>query len=107
MTGLSPLALVGFSAVAVLVVCWLIASFTAPGRRRERAAWLGTTAMYIALGCLFLNLFMRARANDSLAGTLGFGFLLAFFAVGLVLAVQRVVRAFSGRETGKVESATH
>jgi hypothetical protein len=106
-TGLSPLALVGSGAVALLVACWLIAAFASPGPLRSRTAWLGATAMYVAFGCLWLSLLLRARANDSLAGTLGFGFLLAFFGVGLVLALQRLLRAFAGRDAGKVESATH
>lgn len=107
MTGLSPLAMVGFGAVVLLVACWLTAAFVAPGRLRDRAAWLGATAMYVAFGCLFLSLFLRARANDSLVGTLGFGFLLVFFAVGLGIAVQRLLRAFAGGSGGKVESPTH
>jgi hypothetical protein len=93
--------------LALLVACWLTAAFVAPGRLRDRAAWLGATAMYVAFGCLFLSLFLRARANDSLVGTLGFGFLLVFFAVGLVIAVQRLLRAFGGGSGGKVESPTH
>lgn len=106
-TGLSPLAIVGFGALAVLIACWLAAAFVAPGPLRERSAWLGATAMYVAFGCLFLSLFLRARANDSLVGTLGFGFLLAFFATGLVLAVQRLLRAFGGRDAVKADSASH
>jgi hypothetical protein len=104
---LSPVAIVGFGAVAALVVCWLLAAFAAPGRLRDRSAWLGAVAMYVAFGCLFLSLFLRARANDSLAGTLGFGFLLLFFGAGLVLAVHRLVRAFGGESAGKTESATN
>jgi hypothetical protein len=104
---LSPLATVGWSAVAVVVACWLTAAFSAPGLLRERAAWLGTTAMYVAFGCLFLSLFLRARANDSLLGSIGFGFLLVFFGAGLVLALHRLLRAFVGKGAGKVESATH
>ena len=103
---LSPLALVGFAAVAVVVACWLTLSF-ASGAAGLRAGWLGATAMYVAFGCLFLSLFLRARANESLAGTLGFGFLLAFFSVGFVLAALRTLRAFAGKSAGKVESATH
>jgi len=104
---LSPLATVGWSAVAVLVACWLTAAFAAPGRLRDRAAWLGTTAMYVAFGCLFLSLFLRARANDSWVGTVGFGFLLAFFGAGFVLAANRMLRAFAGSDPGKAESATN
>ena len=107
MADFSPLAIVGFGAVAVLIVCWLVTAFTAPGRTRDRVAWVGATTMYVAFGCLFLSLFLRARANDSWVGTLGFGFLLLFFTAGFVLAVHRLVLVFAGRSGGKVESATN
>jgi len=104
---LSPLAIVGWSAVAVVVLCWLAVSFSAQGLTRLRAGWLGAAAMYVAFVCLFLSLFLRARSGDSLAGMIGFGFLLAFFSVGFVLATHRVLRALAGKGGGKVESATH
>jgi len=104
---LSPLATVGWSAAAVVVACWLTVSFSAPGLTRLRAGWLGAAAMYVAFGCLFLSLFLRARGNESLAGMIGFGFLLAFFSAGFLLATQRVVRALAGKSASKVESATH
>jgi hypothetical protein len=104
---LSPLATVGWSAVAVVVACWLTVSFSAPGRTRLRAGWLGASAMYVAFGCLFLSLFLRARGNESWAGMIGFGFLFAFFSVGFVLACQRFFRALAGKAGGKVESATN
>jgi Zn-dependent protease len=103
----SPLATVGWSAVAVVIACWLTLSFAAPGPTRLRAGWLGAAAMYVAFGCLFLSLFLRARGNESLAGTIGFGFLLAFFSVGFVLAALRMLRAFAGKAAGKIESATN
>ena len=102
----SPLATVGWSAAAVVVGCWLTLSFGSAATRL-RAGWLGATAMYVAFGCLFLSMFLRARGNQSLAGTIGFGFLLVFFSVGFVLAAQRMLRAFAGKEAGKIESATN
>jgi hypothetical protein len=104
---LSPLATVGWSAVAVVVACWLVVSFSAPGPARLRAGWLGAVGMYVAFGCLFLSLFLRARAGDSLAGTIAFGFLLALFTAGFFLASHRLVRVLAGKGDGKVESATH
>lgn len=102
----SLLSIVGWSAAAVVVVCWLTLSFGS-GATRLRAGWLGATAMYVAFGCLFLSMFLRARGNDSLAGTIGFGFLLVFFSAGFVLAALRTRRAFAGKEAGKLESATN
>jgi len=102
----SPLATVGWSAVVVVVACWLTLSFGS-GANRLRVGWLGATAMYVAFGCLFLSLFLRARASESLAGTIGFGFLLAFFSAGFVLAALRTRRALAGKSAGKLESATN
>ena len=104
---LSPLAIVGWSAAAIVVVCWLAVSLSAPGRMRLRAGWLGATAMYVAFVCLFLSMFLRARAGESTAAMIGSGFLLAFFSVGFVIAAQRTLRVLAGKGVGKVESATH
>jgi hypothetical protein len=104
---LSPLASIGWSAVAVVVACWLTVSLAGSAVLRLRAGWLGAVAMYVAFGCLFLSLFLRARAGDSLPGTIGFGFLLVFFTAGFCVAVQRLLRALAGRSAGKVDSATH
>jgi hypothetical protein len=104
---LSPLAIIGWSAVAVVVACWLTVSFAASGVVRMRAGWAGAVGMYVAFGCLFLSLFLRARAGDSLAGQIGFGFLLVFFTVGFCVALQRLLRALAGKTSGKVESATN
>ena len=103
----SPLAIVGWSAALGVVVCWLTLSFASAATTRLRAGWLGATAMYVAFVCLFLSLFLRAQAGESRGAMIGFGFLLAFFGVGLVIAAQRTLRAFAGKEVGKVESATH
>ena len=103
----SPLATVGWSAAAAVVACWLTVSFSTPGRTRLRAGWLGASAMYVAFICLFLSMFLRARGNDSLAGMIGSGFLLAFFSTGFVVAAHRTLRVLAGKSVGKVESATH
>jgi hypothetical protein len=104
---LSPLAGIGWSAVAAVVACWLTVSLAASAVVKLRAGWLGAVAMYVAFGCLFLSLFLRARAGESLAGQIGFGFLLVFFTAGFAVAAHRLLRALAGKGAGKVESATH
>ena len=104
---ISPLAIVGWSAAAVVVACWLTVSLSTPGRTRLRAGWLGASAMYVAFVCLFLSMFLRARGNDSMVGMIGSGFLLVFFSTGFVIAAQRTLRVLAGKSIAKVESATH
>jgi hypothetical protein len=62
---------------------------------------------YVAFGCLFLSLFLGARADGSWLGMIGFGFLMVFFASGLLLAMLRLLRAFSGRSAAGLDSATN
>lgn len=104
---LSWLQWVGIVGVAGLVVGWLATSLLAPGPGRSRAAWIATLCMYVAFLALFTGLFLRAHAADSLAGRIGFGFLVAFFASGGVLALVRTLRALAGREGPGADHAAH
>ena len=91
-------ALIGFTAVALVVVGWLVVSFTAPGRRRTAIEWLAATCLYVALLSLFVNLLLRAHADDSTVGLIAFGFLCLLFGGGLVVsAFQTVLSLRSGR----------
>ena len=106
----SPFEWVGFAAVGVVAACWVTVSFAAPGRLHERSAWLGATVLYVALGSLFLRLFVDALANDgwtAWAGRIAFGFLLVFFGAGLAVALYRLQRVFAGKGAAKTESPTH
>lgn len=93
---MSPLAVVGYAAVAALVVGWLAVSFSAPGPRRETLEWLSATALYVALLCLFVNLGLRARAADSTAAFYAFVFLCLFFGGGLLVSAYNAVRSLRG-----------
>ena len=97
---------IGYSRLGVLVVAWLAVSFSQPGPRRAVVEWLGACGMYVALLSLFTNLLGRALESDSLVGTIAFGFLVSFFAMGLVLCVVQMGLSF--RAPGKaVSSATN
>jgi hypothetical protein len=94
---LSPIAIVGFSALGVLVVGWLVVSFSAPSRRREVVEWISATALYAVLLMLFLNLCLRAREADSTVALVAFGFLCVLFGGGLILGIVEVFRSARGR----------
>ncbi len=95
---MSGLAVVGYTAVGLLVAGWLFVSFGPQGPRRSLVAWMGASALYVALLSLFLNLVMRARESDSMLGMIAFGFLVAFFSVGLALCVWRTIGQARGTD---------
>lgn len=87
---------IGWSAAGVLVVAWLVVSFTRPGPRRVRVEWLGACALYVSLLCLFLNLLGHALEKESTVGTVAFGFLVAFFSIGFVLCLVQTLGSLRG-----------
>ena len=98
---------IGFSGAAVLVLCWLIVSFSAPGRRRERFEWLAACGMYLALLSLFTHLSLKAYARDSTGALIAFGFLVVFFTTGFIVCLTQTVTALRGHSTKGPESATN
>lgn len=106
MTGFEWIAPVGYAGLGVLVACWLVVSFMAPGPRRAVLEWLGACGMYVALLMLFSHLLVRARETDSLVGTVAFGFLVSFFGFGLLLCLGQILRSLRGSESSDA-SATN
>lgn len=98
--------LIGGCAVAVLVVGWLVVSFSEPGRNRTVIEWLSASAMYTALLMLFLNLCRRAVEADNTFALVAFGFLAVLFAGGLLVSLYRTFTA-AGGEGGAGTSATN
>ena len=103
---MGPVGIVGWSAVAVVVVLWLAISFSPPSRRRALLEWLAATALYVALSMLFLNLVLRARADDSTLRLVAFGFLLVVFALGFAVSLASTFRALRSGD-GTRSSATN
>ena len=100
---MDPLAIVGYAALGLLVVGWLVISFTEPGSRREIFEWASASAMYLALLMLFVRGLRWAIAEDSLAGLLGFGLLCTIFGAGLVISLWNTLR--SGRAASKAHAS--
>lgn len=103
---LNPAQIIGFGAVALLVVGWLTVSFSAPGPRRTVIEWLSTTAMYVALLTLFVHLTRNALAADNGFAVGAFGFLCVLFGGGLVVSIYRTIAALRGVESAAA-SATN
>jgi hypothetical protein len=98
---------IGFSGLGVLVLGWLIVSFSEPGPRRERVEWLAACGMYAALLSLFVHLTLRAYERDSVAAMLAFGFLVVFFTCGFFVCLNQTITSLRGRSTKGAASATN
>jgi len=95
----SVLKIVGFSSLSLLVIGWLVVSFLAAGKARSRVAWVAATCMFLALLCLFTNLFQEAFHAESMLGMIAFGFLGAIFTGGVVVSTFKTVGQFIGRDS--------
>lgn len=92
---MSPIAIVGWSAVGALFVLWLVISFSRASPRRVVLEWTAATFLYVALSMLFLNLVLRARESGNTLALVAFGLLLALFASGFVVALVNACRALA------------
>ena len=95
---MEPLQLVGIVAVALLVLGWLVVSFSAPGHSRTVLEWLSATAMYVALLALFVHLVRNAIEAESTVALIAFGFLCVLFGGGLLISIYRTIAAVRGAE---------
>lgn len=103
---MSWIAIIGFAALAVLAVGWVVVSFSAASRRRTVVEWVAATALYVFLMTIFVRGLLWARGADSIAGLIGFGFLCVFFGAGMTVCAISAFRA--GRSDGKgAASATN
>jgi hypothetical protein len=90
---MGAIGIVGFGALGLLVVLWLVISFSAPGPRRDVLEWLGATCLFVALAMLFLNLLLEVESTLARAA---FGFLELLFASGGIVSLVNVLRALRG-----------
>jgi protein-S-isoprenylcysteine O-methyltransferase Ste14 len=88
-----PLFVIGGCAFAVLVLGWLVVSFSAPSRKRTVVEWIAATAMYAVLFLLFAHLVRNAIEDDSTVRLVAFGFLCVLFAGGLVVGLYQTFAA--------------
>jgi hypothetical protein len=105
---LGPIGIVGFGSLGLLVVLWLVISFTQPSPRRESLEWLGALCLYVSLCMLFLNLVLRAHASGSTIALIAFGFLGGIFLLGSCVTFYNLCRSLaSGGGSRSQASATN
>jgi hypothetical protein len=98
---MGAIGIVGFGALGLLIVLWLVISFSQPGPRRDVLEWLAATCLFLALAMLFLNLVLEA---ESISARVAFGFLEFIFAAGSIVSLVHVFRA--GRGPAKPQAST-
>ena len=98
---MSAIGIVGFGAVGLCVVLWLVISFSESSPRRDVLEWLAATCLFLALAMLFLNLVLKA---ESTLARVAFGFLEFLFAAGSVVSLVNTFRA--GRGPAKTRVST-
>lgn len=100
-------ALIGWTALGVVVLGWLVVSFSGPGHRRSVIEWLSASALYLALTMLFYSLVSRAWASGNHFALVAFGFLALMFTSGLCVSLYNTLRVARGGPRGEDVGATH
>ncbi len=103
---MGPIGMIGFSAIGLVVVLWLVISFSEASPHRTLLEWLAATGMYVALSMLFLNLILSAVENDNTVALVAFGFLGAIFCSGFFVSLVHLVKSLRDSDSGKT-SATN
>jgi hypothetical protein len=88
---------------SVLVLGWLVVSFTPPSRNRTLIEWLSATAMYVAILTIFVSLGLRAHASGHVVAVWAIGLLCVLFGGGLLVSAWKIVSAVGGKK--KAESS--
>jgi len=103
---LSAFQIIWIVAGGVLVIGWLVISFTPPSRKRTVIEWLSATAMYAAILTIFVSLALRAHASGHVFAAWAIGLLCVLFGGGLVVSAWKTMAAL-GAEKKTQSSATN
>jgi len=101
---LSVFQIIWIAAGGVLVIGWLVVSFTPPSRNRTIVEWLSATAMYAAILAIFVSLMLRAHASGHVFAAWAIGLLCVLFGGGLLVSAWKTVAAFGGDK--KIQGST-
>ena len=101
---MGPIGIVGFGSLGLLVVLWLVISFTQPSPRRETLEWTGAFCLYVGLCMLFLNLVLRALEAGNTFALIAFGFLGVVFVMGGCVSLFNLFRSL-GRSGARAQAS--
>jgi hypothetical protein len=101
---LSVFQIIWIASGGVLVIGWLVISFTPPSRNRTVVEWLSATAMYAAILAIFVSLMLRAHASGHVFAAWAVGLLCVLFGGGLLVSAWKTVVAFGGDK--KIQGST-
>ena len=95
---LSIFSIIAIAAGSVVVIGWLVVSFTPPSRNRTIIEWLSTTAMYAAILAIFVSLALRAHASGHVFAAWAIGLICVLFGGGLLVSAWKTLGALSGEK---------
>ena len=101
---LSVFQIIWIAAGGVLVIGWLVVSFTPPSRNRTIVEWLSATAMYAAILAIFVSLMLRAHASGHVFAAWAIGLLCVLFGGGLLVSGWKTLATLSSEK--KTQSST-
>jgi hypothetical protein len=82
----------------VLVIGWLVVSFTPQSPNRTVIEWLSVTAMYAAILAIFVSLALRAHASGHVFAVWAIGLLCVLFGGGMLVSAWKTLVALSGEK---------
>ncbi len=104
--GLSAFQIIWITCASILVVGWLVVSFTAPSNRRTVIEWVSAPTLYVGLLTFFLSIALNAYASGTLFVLIAIGLLCVLFGGGLVVSLWHTLTALGDRKQGE-SSATN
>jgi len=100
------LSMVSYGAGGVLVLSWLIISFTGQSSSRTMIEWMATTSMYLLLCTIFVHMVSRSLESGNHVALVAFGFLCALFGSGLAVSTVQMFMSLGGGKKAEA-SATN
>ncbi len=95
---LSVFQIIWIASGSVLVIGWLVVSFSPPSRNRTIIEWLSATAMYAVILTLFVKFALGAHASGEFFWMWAIALLCVLFGGGLLVSAWKTVASLGGEK---------